>query len=127
MSIKKECPKCGKTFRSRFFVYNRLLKKVVCKRCDNKAGNNIFFIPKDERKKYFKGRVSKYNFTSEEIQVLIKSGRTWKDINSAKKYLRNSRYRERKKVWEEKRKIKDKLKRNTQRKKEFLEGLYGKK
>ena len=122
MSKKKECSECHRILRTIHFVFNPVEKREMCRRCSNKIGNNKWYVPKEKRK-FFRGRVSKYNFSDEEKSILRKAGRSWKDINSSIKYLRSRRNVNKQKAWDEKKKIKEKVNKDSEAKRKLIEGL----
>ena len=98
-SKKKECPRCHKIFRLKCFKYNRVLKEIVCNLCNRQVGSNIWYIPKEDRKREF---VGKYNYSREEKQQLfrnltsqgISQSEANRKINGDLKYLRNKKVRD---------------------------------
>ena len=112
---KEVCPECGRLLRLKWFTYNPILEKRVCKRCDKRIGHNQFYEPKIKGSKR-KKRPLNYSITRDESQVLYNKKGNNKQVNFLKHYI-NKFYQ--KKRYEEKiKKIKDK-----ERQKKFIEGL----
>jgi len=130
--VKKKavCPICKRKLRTNNFVFNKKIKLKVCRRCDKRIGNNMFYIPSEKKG----NKIGKWSISEEEKKKLLgkylgmgydfKSA--WRMIYSrlrglkkVKKQVREQRKRE---------KIKEKykeLKAKEQRKK-LIEGLWKK-
>jgi len=67
MVNKKEiCLECKRLLRTKGFVYNKLLKKRICKQCDKRIGNNKFYVPFKQKS----NRVGNYNISELEKKRL---------------------------------------------------------
>jgi hypothetical protein len=119
-NTKKKCPECGRTLRVKNFVVNKLKGILVCKRCDKKIGNNKWFVPKGQRRN---DKIGRFNMTTEEKKVLVKSGKSWKQVNGDCKYMRGIKARKNKEFWKKKKETAEQLKLIELNRKKLIEGL----
>lgn len=116
---KKVCPNCKKVKRTNCFVYNRVQKREICKMCNKKIGNNIFYVPFAKQKDY----ISRYNITEEEKKRLLKKYGNWKDVWNHIKMLKNQKRETKDQVKSRKRYFAMRKKEKAEQQKKFLEGL----
>lgn len=119
MLNKSKCERCKRILRTKHLSKNKVTEQMLCLRCNNRIGQNKFYIPKIESRNNF---INNYSITDTEKRVLSKS-KSYKDINKLCNGLKNIRKkaRELKKV----NKINEKVKsnKNIEMHKKFLEGL----
>lgn len=120
LSKKKECPKCHRILRIKNFVINKLTREVVCRRCNNRIGNNKWFVPKNKR---IETKIGKFNMTQEEKIALAKSGHSWKEINGTCKYMRGAKIRKNKEYWKKKKEEKLNESQQKEQMKNLIQGL----
>ncbi len=48
MNKKEVCPICHRKLILKHFVYNKLIKKRICERCDKRIGHNKWYISKEK-------------------------------------------------------------------------------
>lgn len=76
---KKTCSECGRFLRNRCFVYNKVIKKEICRTCNKRLGNNIFYTPEPKVRGATPRKTTKQKYTDstnyfslEEKQYLYK-------------------------------------------------------
>lgn len=128
MCKKIECPICKEKKRLKCFIFNSVKNEKICRKCNRKIGNNIFYIPYKERKKNFIGR---FNISNEERRRLysnfIRQGLTPEQASRRIAYtikcLRGNKYRKKGlETIKRNRELKAKQERE-QMKKKFIGGL----
>ena len=127
MNKKEVCPECKRTLRTKNFIFNRLVKKRICRRCDKKIGTNKFYVPFSKKLDF----ISKYSITEVEKKKLwgkyVKEGcsyqQAWRKVNYL---IYNLREQKKIKAAQRKGEYLDKMKKQEQKqemKKKFVEGL----
>lgn len=115
MPPKQTCSECGRLLRLKWFTYNPILNKRLCKRCDNKIGHNQFFEPKikgsKSKRKYFS-----YAITKDESDALLRKKGNNEDVKFLKHYI--NKFYQRKRYEQKIKKYKDK-----EKQKNFIKGL----
>ncbi len=95
MNKKEVCPECGRTLRTKNFVFNKLRKKKICKQCDKRIGNNIFYVSFKSKTNF----IGKYSISEEEKKRLwskyVNEGcsyrQAWRKVNYLVGGLRRQR------------------------------------
>lgn len=120
---KKELCKggCGRVLRSSSFVLNKIMREKICKRCNNKIGNNKWYDSKHEERRSNR-RISRFSITSDEKKVLAKD-KGWDRVNKTQAGLKTISKMINKKNIEEKLKTKLQKEKEIRKNKKFLEGL----
>jgi hypothetical protein len=119
-NTKKECQKCHRILRIKHFVINKLTGELVCKRCDNKIGNNKWYVPKGNRTNE---KIGRFNMTTEEKKLLVKQGKSWKQVNGDCKYMRGAKARKNKEFWKKKKESKLNESQQKEQMKKLVAGL----
>jgi hypothetical protein len=116
---KARCPECKRILRLKHFVYNRKTKTNICTQCDKRIGNNIWYDPMR------KGldRVSKYGMSTEEKKLLVKNGKSWKEVNGDCKYMKGLKKRKNREFWNKVNESKKNILQEEQKKIKLIEGL----
>lgn len=112
---KKLCEVCGIFYRH---VEKCKDGKFKCKKCKRKEITNKFY---GFTAPVYK--VSKYNMSEEERKLLVKNGKSWKQVNGDCKYMKNLKKRKNKEYWENKNKIKNEEESKNKLNKKLIEGL----
>ncbi len=127
MNKKEVCPECKRTLRTKNFIFNRLVKKRICNRCNKKIGTNIFYVPFKEKADF----ISQYSISEVEKKKLwskyVKEGCSYKQAWRKVNYLIYGLRKQKKiKAAQRKGEYLDKMYKQEQKqemKKKFVEGL----
>jgi len=127
VSQKEICPECKRTLRIRCFVFNKLLKKRICRQCHSRIGNNKFYVPFKKKS----DRMGKYSITEQEKYRLLKKyvsegnsyQAAWRKVYEFIKQLRQQKKKSKYTDKQRKRYFAIKAKEKATQQKKFLGGL----
>jgi hypothetical protein len=126
--LKKECPKCGKKHRTKCFHYNPIEKRLLCRTCNNKVGNNKWYFKNFNSRiltvsKYDMSDIEKDEFHTQLMSQGLDSYNAWKRINRDIWWLRNLRQRNKAIFYSVLKKRQEEQKQMKENKTKLLEGL----
>ena len=110
---KHECDECHKKYRH---IEKCKDGKNRCRNCKRHMVTNMFYVPKGDK-------VSKFNLSMEEKKLLVKNGRSWKEVNGECKYMNKIKRNKYRNYWAKKKQ--EKLEENKKKdlNKKLIEGL----